>query len=278
MNTYKPKTKVKAVWKALIDYINKSDKEGVHIPELEELRPFFGKKGQILKRPTRSKKQQEKFEAAVKAVKEKFGNRPSKEQIDKELQKRKKKAQEQQKKAEKKYRQRKVKEAKDTGKRKFRSAAQKAAKEYKKVVDTLMDASIKKLMDELGIGSDLIEYLAESGLTTEQIKEYIREISATVEDLPEEARALASTDSVIEAFKQVYEEYGDFDLDNVAAIFGYKLNNITVEDEVVDEIINAWIDAGGTAVMPFPEFVDAMNDTSDPYNLKNAEEILNSEE
>ena len=207
-------------------------------------------------------------------AKEKFGAKPSKQKIDKELAERKKKADEQRKKAEKTYRKRKVKEAKESNKRKFRSAAQKAAREYKKVVDTMMDATIKKLMDELGIGSDLIEYLAENGLTTEQIKAYLREISATVDDLPEEARELASTDSVINTFKQVYEDYGDQDMEEVAAIFGYKVNNTEVDDEIVDDIINMWIDAGGSENMPFADFVSEMNSTSDPYSIKNANEIL----
>lgn len=271
---YKPKSKTKAVWNALSDYIKKSKDTGVHIPELEALRPFFGKQGQILKRPTRSKKQQEKLEAALKAAKEKFGAKPSRQKIDKELAERKKKADEQRKKAEKTYRQRKVKEAKESEKRKFRSAAQKAAREYTKVVDTMMDASIKKLMDELGIGSDLIEYLAENGLTTEQIKAYLREISATVDDLPEEARELASTDSVINTFKQVYEDYSDQDMNEVAAIFSYKLNNTEAEDAIVDDIINMWIDAGGSENMPFADFAAEMNSTSDPYSIKNANEIL----
>ena len=74
---YMPKTKVKALGKVMLQYIKISAETGVCDPDLEALRPFFGKKGQVLKRPLRSKKQQAKFEEAVKTAKSKYGSKPS---------------------------------------------------------------------------------------------------------------------------------------------------------------------------------------------------------
>ena len=156
---YKPKGKIKALTGAILTYREKAKEAGVHIPELEAVSKFFGKKGQILKRATRSKRSQEKLEQAIEAAKEKFSARPSQKQIDIELEERKEKAAAQRAKSKKTYRERKKKEkAAAAGNKKvnFRSIAQKATRDYDKVVDILMDASTKKLMDAYNIGSDLI--------------------------------------------------------------------------------------------------------------------------
>lgn len=282
MNTYKPKTKVKAVWKALIDYINKSDKDGVHIPEFEALRPFFGKKGQILKRTTRSKKGQEKLESAIKEAKEKFGAKPSREKINKELEERKEKAAEVKKKAKKTYRDRKKKEAagkaeKTGGKVNFRSIAQKASRQYDNVVDIMMDASIRKIMDAYGIGSDLIEYLAEQGLTVQQIKDFIYQLTETIDDLPAEALALATMDGVLGTLIDIRETYTDADFDEVAQMFNFALYYPDAMENV-KEVINIWQEAGGNENMPFEDFAEAMESCIDPLNADTARDILGIEE
>lgn len=279
---YKPKSKTKALFDAMQEYFKKSKESGVHIPEFEALRPFFGKKGQILKRPTRSKKQQEKLESAIKEAKEKFGAKPSREKINKELEERKEKAAEVKKKAKKTYRERKKKEAagkaeKTGGKVNFRSIAQKASRQYDNVVDIMMDASIRKIMDAYGIGSDLIEYLAEQGLTVQQIKDFIYQLTETIDDLPAEALALATMDGVLGTLIDIRETYTDADFDEVAQMFNFALYHPDAMENV-KEVINIWQEAGGAENMPFEDFATKMESSIDPLNADTARDILGIEE
>ena len=270
---YTPKSKIKALGSALLDYIKESDKAGVHIPELEALRSFFGRKGQILARPTRSKKQREKLDAAIKAAKEKCGARPSKAKIKKELEKRKQEEAAKRKKAEKTYRQRKVKEAKDK-KANFRSAAQKAARQYNKVVDVLMDAVLRKLMDAYGIGSDLVEYLAEQGMSVEDIKKFIKEVAVTVDDVPEEARALIGSDRILGTLKEIRETYDDQDFNTISDIFKFAIEHPEAQTGEVERIVDTWQAAGGETLISFTDLAEQLNNAVDPFNTKTLAEIL----
>lgn len=276
---YKPKGKVKALTGAILKYREKAKEAGVHIPELEAVSKFIGKKGQILKRATRSKRSQERLEEAIAAAKEKFGSRPSQEKIDVELEERKEKAAEQRAKSKKTYRERKKKEkAAAAGDKKvnFRSIAQKATRDYDKVVDVLMDASIKKLMDAYNIGSDLIEYLAEQGLTTQQIKEFIIQMTDTIDDLPEEALQLASMDMMLGTLMEMRETYNEQSWDDVTAMFTMA---VTHPDQMQDlhELIGLWKDAGGSENMTFENFRAQMEVGADPFNKDTAREVLGIE-
>lgn len=276
---YKPKGKVKALTGAILKYREKAKQAGVHIPELEAVSKFLGKKGQILKRPTRSKRSQEKLEEAIAAAKEKFGSRPSQKKIDAELEERKEKAAEQRAKSKKTYRERKKKEkAAAAGDKKvnFRSIAQKSTRDYDKVVDVLMDASTKKLMDSYNIGSDLIEYLAEQGLTTQQIKEFIIQMTVTIDDLPEEALQLASMDMMLGTLMEMRETYNEQSWDDVTAMFTMA---VTHPDQMQDlhELIGLWKDAGGSENMTFENFRAQMEVGVDPFNKDTAREVLGIE-
>lgn len=270
---YTPKSKIKALGAALLSYAKEADQAGVHIPELEALRPFFGKKGQILIRPTRSKKQQEKLEAAIKAAKEKYGARPNKAKIKKELEKRKQEEAKKRKKAEKTYRQRKVKEAKEK-QANFRSAAQKAARQYNKVVDVLMNVSLRKLLEAYGIGSDLVEYLAEQDMSVEDIKKFIKEVAATVDDVPEEARALIGSDRILGTLKEIRETYDEQDFNTISDIFKFSMEHPEAQTEEVERIINTWRAAGGETLISFADLAEQLNNAVDPFNTDTLAEIL----
>ena len=274
---YMPKTKVKALGKVMLQYIKISAETGVHDPDLEALRPFFGKKGQVLKRPLRSKKQQAKFEEAVKTAKGKYGSKPSSAKMKKEMQRRKEAAAEQKQKATKTWRKKKVEEAKKSeGKKNFRSVAQKAAKQYSNMVDIFKDEAMRDLFRAYGIGSPIIEYLAEQGLTAAEIKAFIEQWAARIDDMPDEARALASVDDMFKILKEINEEYGSDDFEDFSTMF---LLSIDAEasgatDEVWKSVIDAWEEAGGNKTMPFAEYYEKLQQYDDPYNIDNAREVL----
>lgn len=270
---YRPKSKVKALGQTVVNYAKEAAKKGVHIPELEALTKYFGKKGQVLARPTRSKKSQHEFEKAIAAAKEKFGTKPKKKDIEKEFEHRKAKAEQERKKAEKTYRQRKVKEAKQAGKN-FRSAAQKAARQYGNVVDVLQDAATKKLMESYGIGSDFIEYLAEMGMSSADIKKFLQELAATIDDIPEEARALATTDRVLGTFMELHNNYNDEEWSDVSAMFNMSINHQEASMEDLTRVIDAWQAAGGADLVPFEQLQYELEQTMDPFNIDTVNEIL----
>lgn len=274
---YTPKTKVKALGKVVLQYIKISAETGVHDPDLEALRPFFGKKGQVLKRPLRSKKQQAKFEEAVKTAKGKYGAKPSSAKMKKEMQRRKEAAAEQKKKATKSWRKKKVEEAKKSeGKKNFRSVAQKAAKQYSNMVDIFKDEAMRDLFRAYGIGSPIIEYLAEQGLTAAEIKAFIEQWAAKIDDMPDEARALASVDDMFKILKEINEEYGSDDFEDFSTMFLLSIDAETsgANDEVWKSVIDAWEEAGGNKTMPFAEYYEKLQQYDDPYNIDNAREVL----
>lgn len=277
---YMPKTKVKSLGKLMVDYIRISAETGVHDPELEALREFFGKKGQTLKRPLRSKKQQKKFEEAVKAAKEKYGNKPSKAKMKKEMQRRKEAADTQKQKATKTWRKKKVEEAKKSeGKKNFRSVAQKAARQYSNMVDVFKDEALRDLIRAYGIGSPIIEYLAEQGLTAEEIRAFIEQWAARIDDMPEEARALASVDDMFTILKEISEEYGSDDFEDFSAMFMLSLDAEAsgATSEVWKGIIDLWEESGGNKTMPFAEFYGKLQQYDDPFNINNADEVLEND-
>lgn len=275
---YKPKGKVKALTGAILKYREKVKQAGVHIPELEAVSKFIGKKGQILKRATRSKKSQERLEEAIAAAKEKFGARPSQKKIAAELEERKEEAAERKAKAKKTYRERKKKEAAASGKKvNFRSIAQKASRSYEKVLDVMMDASLKKMMDSYGIGSDVVEYLAEQGLTTKQIWEFLEQLIETLDDLPEEALPYANMDIFFGTLQEVKNTYKDQEWDDITEMFTLAISHPNSMDEV-HEIIGLWQEAGGSGVMSFADFRKELEENINPLNMETAREILGLEE
>lgn len=270
---YRPKSKVKALGQTVVNYVKEAATKGVHIPELEALTKYFGKKGQVLARPTRSKKSQQEFEKAIAAAKEKFGVKPKKKDIEKEFERRKAKAEQERKKAEKTYRKRKVKEAKKAGKN-FRSVAQKAARQYGNVVDVLLDVATKKLMESYGIGSDFVEYLAEMGMSSADIEKFLQELVFTIEDLPEEAKALATTDRVLRTFIELHDNYSSEDWADVSAMFNMAINYPEASMEDMTRVIDAWLDAGGANLVSFEQLQYELEITSDPFNIETINEIL----
>ena len=278
MANYKPKQKIESLKKAVKAYIKESEKTGAHLPEMEAVKKFFGKRGGLSARALRSKKAQKEFEAAVAAVKEKYGPRVNQKKVKEAVKKREAENIERENKAAATYRKRKVKEAKGSeGKKNFRSVAQKAARQYKQMVGALSDAAMRELMEAYGIKSEVIEYLAEEGLTGEQIKEFIRQYAATVNDLPEEARQLAAEDQNFKAMQDIAAMQNDkVEFDNLADMFTAVIN--AAEDGVdtsrVLDIVEVYAEYKGSGNLPFNEFWNELQQQKDPYNTETARALL----
>ena len=81
----------KSVEKQYQIYLKEFEKTGIKLPEYEELRPFIGKRGRVLKSKTRSKKAQKAYKEAEKHVMQLHGNRAGAKAINAAMKQKQKK-------------------------------------------------------------------------------------------------------------------------------------------------------------------------------------------
>lgn len=275
MASYKPGFKYKSISNIMMDYIKQSEQIGAKIPELEDLKRYFGKKGQLLKRPLRSKKQQKQFEERVKAYRDKYG-RGNKKKIKKELERQRAKDQKRFKKARDTYREKqkqKQKAAASGGPVNMRSIAQKASRQYSRMVDAFMDESLKVLRDEYNIGSGLIEAMAEKGLTASEMVDFINNIISLARVLPEEAQGLLKEDD----FFEVAMEIKDMDQEQFAEMLTGYIDAISEgEGEAFRDLLDEYQQSN--TEVPFAEVWQDLQGYMDPYNIDNLYEVLEARE
>lgn len=276
----KPKMS-KAMQKAWKIYNEALGKGGAKLPAFEELRPFMGKRGGVSARATRSKKAQKAFNEATKGVRQKYGERPGKGAINKATEEQAEKNAEAFKKASETHQRKKVNKAKEEKKRgrTFKNVAKKAAKDYADMVDVLKDAAIAKIMAALGVGTDYIQMLLDKGLSVQQIKDFLTQMSMTIDDLPDETRELAGQDrywSNMAEIGSIASEAG-IEFDDLSNMFRYMidaaLDGHDPEDAI--DVIRTYAAHNNGRYPSFDHFAGQMLYYDDPYNITNAEELLN---
>lgn len=279
-NTISSASLSKSMEKAWRDYLDYLSRGGEQLPEFEALRPFMGKRGHVTKRSTRSKKSREELEKAKKEIKTKHGSRPSKKGIEKEGEERRKKNEETIKKGAETHAKKKVEKAKEEKKRgrTFKNVAKKAAKDYADMVDVLKDATIAKIMAALGVGTDYIQMLLDKGLSVQQIKDFLTQMSMTIDDLPDEARELADQDRYWSNMAEIgaIANEGGIEFDDLSNMFRYMidaaLDGHDPEDAI--DVIRTYAAHNNGRYPSFDHFAGQMLYYDDPYNITNAEELL----
>lgn len=259
--------KMKSVSSTFLQYIKLSAETGVKLPEMEAFRPFLGKKGQPLKRQTRSKRQQVALEQAVKDFRAKYG-RGGKKKIQAALQDRKSKNEERFKKARDTFRQHQ-KERAGAGAN-FRSVAQKASKQYGKMVEAFSNQTLAQLIDRYNIGSGIIQWMAEKGLTIAEMERLIELFCGAWDDLPAEAQELAQRDDYWQIALDIMQS-------GITEDFGFMLQNYLdqqAEGRGGDYInlLNEYGESG--SVIPFAEIWEKLQAYDDPYNPDNLYEVM----
>ena len=240
----KPKMS-KAMQKAWKIYNEALNKGGAKLPAFEELRPFMGKRGGVSARATRSKKAQKAF-----------------------------------KKASETHQRKKVNKAKEEKKRglTFKNVAKKAAKDYADMVDVLKDAAIAKIRAALGVRTDYIQMLLDKGLSVQQIKDFLTQMSMTIDDLPDEARELAGQDRYWSNMAEIgaIASEGGIEFDDLSNMFRYMidaaLDGHDPEDAI--DVIRTYAAHNNGRYPSFDHFAGQMLYYDDPYNITNAEELL----
>lgn len=259
-----PKTTEKQ-WRA---YVKSLEQGGPKSPKMEALRPFMGARGTILKRNTRSNKQREAFNAAVKDIQKTYG-RKTKEPFSKA----EKQKQTAARNAVKKHQRKQHK--KQTGKPLTKTAkkiAEDAANKYSKMLDILTEGSQQLLSAK--VRYEIYKQMDAEGFSEEDIKAFIEKLLETLQDIPEEAKELAKQDDYVQALMQL-AEFSGAEKEDFNAMFYAITGANAYEQEDIMEAIRYWEDNNNG--MSFAQFWGELEMYNDKGNPDNWEEILNNE-
>ena len=267
---------LKAIGQAVVKY-RAGRAAGTIAPSatMEAISPFFGKKGQVLKRETRYNTQKQKLLEGVKAVKARYGSRPGKASFKREQQKKA----EQTKKAAQTFAEKNTKQKKGGGAdKRFKKQAQEKANTFMKAVEVFKTWTYADLVDgSYGIGSDVVIAMAEAGLEPEEIETYLKQVKETFDDIPDEAKNLASKDdfwkAVIDITNIINEKNKEIDYRDV--ISAYMTTEADTED--FKAALNNYLDYGDYS-KPFGDIWDELKDTMDPGNPDTFAEVMESED
>ena len=268
-----PKTTEKQ-WQA---YVKSIEQGGPKSPKMEALRPFMGSRGKILKRNTRSNKQKEAFNAAVKDIQKTYG-RKTKAPFSKAQRQSETFAKNQAKKAvkakQKKQHKKQTGEAATKGLKKVAEDAIKEAEgKYSKMLDILMEGSQQLLSAK--VRYEIYKKMDEENFSDEDIKAFIDKLLETLQDIPDEAKELAKQDDYAQALIQL-SEFSGAEKEDFNAMF-YAMTGASADEHGdIKAAIKYWEENNGG--MSFAQFWDELEMYNDKGNPDNWEEILNNED
>lgn len=265
------KTLVKQ-WKS---YLSNLAQTGHTLPEMEALRPFMGARGNVLKRQTRSKKQQAAFKQAAAGVKAKHGTKRSAAYFKKTAKFRKQQETFAKNQATAKARQQHKKKPDFSGP--LSESAKRTIKEaedrYARMVDILDRGSRKALSAKVRYEVYANEDLEE--VSDEDLAEFFDKMIEALEDIPEEAKILNKQDDFYQVLIKL-QEMGIEEKEDLKAMFKALVDYPTDHDSVL-EAIDAWQDYNPNGI-GFDQFMDQLEGYNDMWNPDNYEEILQTEE
>ena len=242
---------------------------------MEALLPFFGKKGQVLKRETRYNTQRERLKEAVKNAQQRYGKTPgtaSFKRVEKERS-------EQTKKAARTFAEKNRPKTKSgESDKRFTKVAKEIANKFLNAVDVFASDTYDQLKSgAYGIGSDVVVAMAESGLSPEEIEEYLKQIKETFDDIPEEAQGLASNDAFWRSVKDLTDIIREGEGVDYKDIFSTYIKEDPDPEEFKTALEN-YVTYDGERTKSFSEVWDELKDYTDPGNADTLREIMEGEE
>ena len=242
---------------------------------MEALLPFFGKKGQVLKRETRYNTQRERLKEAVKNAQQRYGKTPgtaSFKRVEKQRS-------EQSKKAARTFAEKNRPKTKSgEADKRFTRQAREIANKFLNAVDVFASDTYDQLKSgAYGIGSDVVIAMAESGLSPEEIEEYLKQIKETFDDIPEEAKDLASNDAFWQAVKDLTDIIREGEGVDYKDIFSTYIKEDPDPEEFKAALEN-YVTYDGERTKSFSEVWDELKDYTDPGNADTLREIMEGEE
>ena len=261
-------------WKT---YIKQLEQTNIKIPEMEALRPFMGKRGGVLKRQTRSRKQKEAFKKAAAGVKGILGRKTSAAAIQ---QAQKKAKFEQQKKTAgrnaatkdaRKQHKKKPEEGKPLTKR-AAQVAKEAEDKYSRMVD-ILDKGSRDLLSAK-VRYEIYKVLDEEDVSDDDIEVFIDKLLEILDDIPEEAKELNKQDDFYQVLLKI-RNMGITDLQDIKTMFIALADHPEDHDSVL-EAIDYWQENNGG--MGFTQFYNELDTYNDMWDRENWAEILEAEE
>lgn len=261
-------------WKA---YVKQLEQSNIKIPEMEELRPFMGSRGGVLKRQTRSKKQKEAFKQAASGVSGILGRKTSAAAI-KQAQKeakfdkqRKTAGRNAATKDARKQHKKKPEEGKPLTKR-AQQVAREAEEKYSRMVD-ILDKGSRDLLSAK-VRYEIYKVLDEEEVSEDDISKFIDKLLDTLDDIPEEAKELNQQDDFYEILLYL-RGTGVEDREDLKAMFIMLVDHPDEHDSVLD-VIDYWQEHGNG--MGFTQFAEELEQYNDMWEPDNWAEILGTEE
>ena len=242
---------------------------------MEALLPFFGKKGQVLKRETRYNTQRERLKEAVKNAQQRYGKTPgtaSFKRVEKQRS-------EQSKKAARTFAEKNRPKTKSgESDKRFTRQAREIANKFLNAVDVFASDTYDQLKSgAYGIGSDVVVAMAESGLSPEEIEEYLKQIKETFDDIPEEAQGLASNDAFWQSVKDLTDIIREGEGVDYKDIFSTYIKEDPDPEEFKTALEN-YVTYDGERTKSFSEVWDELKDYTDPGNADTLREIMEGED
>lgn len=261
-------------WRA---YVKQLEQINIKIPEMEELRPFMGKRGGVLKRQTRSKKQKEAFKQAAAGVKGILGRKTSAaaiQQAQKEAkfeQQRKTAGRNAATKDARRQHKKKPEQDKPLTKR-AAQVAREAEDKYSRMVD-ILDKGSRDLLSAR-VRYEIYKVLDEEEVSDEDISNFIDKLLEILDDIPDEAKELNQQDDFYEVLLYL-RGIGVEDREDLRTMFVALVDNPDDHDSVLDAI-DYWQEHNGG--MGFTQFYQELETYNDMWEPDNWLEILEVEE
>ena len=238
---------------------------------MEALNKFYGKKGQVLKRPTRYAPGRAALAAAIKNAQEKYGKTPGQSTF-----KEKQKKWEAAKKGAQTHAQGELPKTKaGEPDQRFKAQAKAKVDRFLNAVDVFASDTYNKMKENsYGIGSDTVVAMAEAGLSADEIISYFDQIKANFKDIPEEAKKLATNDILWEAIETISEAVHDVsEINMVDVLTSYLITQPDREDfvQALDNYNQISPD------IPFSQIWAQLYETDDPGNIDTMYEIIEDE-
>lgn len=256
-------TSVKGVINAVMKYrkLRAAGKIG-RSETMENASKFVTRKGTIKKRETRYNTGKQALNEAFERVKSETGSKTPSEKRIKDLANK-----ERFEKAQKTYVDNNIKD------KRFKKQAREKAEKYTKMVDIFASDTYNSLRTgEYGLGSDVVEALAERGLNEDDIINYLKQVKDSFDNIPNEARH--------------YTEQSDF----WNTVVNLSDSLIGEKDFNVADVINAYITGDGDREyfnralenyisigkksLSFTDAWNIVSQTQDPASFDNMSEIL----
>lgn len=258
----------KALQKAVGDYRKlRAAGKIEEIKLFEEAGKYFGKKGGLLKKATRSNK----AKAALNVLQQKYqrewrggaGAAMQRRQEEKNI-----------KNAEKLAKQRATYAKNQQAKAQmpdFKAKAQDIENKYDKMLEVFKTDVYHKLLDTLHIDSGIVVMLVEEGWDPKNIIEFLENVKNMINQLPDESIALAMQDDMWRSLME-FQKMADPDKEDFAMYANLGIGDFAQDLGKLRELYSTWETSGTEKT--FANFAKEVEKLEDPFNKKSWEELL----